>query len=141
VYQKLREFRKRHELEWEEDHFKLALHDRRVALKNQMGNAIADLAAVLGGAGKGNKIWKELPGAPVTKERSDQAMERERHNVTVFWKSAEHPLHAKEWTDNVSHELAQLSIPRFWTKVRDPETGKTKTRGAPGDARPSVHLR
>lgn len=64
AYQKLREFKKRHELEWSDDAAeaerirRLTRHERGKELNNQRANAIADLAAVLGGAGKGSKMWK-----------------------------------------------------------------------------------
>jgi hypothetical protein len=58
VFQKLREFRKRHELEWEEPEVKqMDKKERGKWLNDQKGNTVADMAAVLGGAGKGNKIW------------------------------------------------------------------------------------
>jgi len=64
VYQKLREFKKRHELEWTDNPAeaerirRLTRHERGKELNNQRANAVADLAAVLGGAGKGSKMWK-----------------------------------------------------------------------------------
>ncbi|KAK3357697.1 transcriptional regulation of mitochondrial recombination-domain-containing protein [Lasiosphaeria hispida] len=64
VYQKLREFKKRHELEWgrenEEEEYRLLNMSRRErgkVLNDQRANVIADMAAVLGGIGKGNKMW------------------------------------------------------------------------------------
>ncbi|KAK0710925.1 transcriptional regulation of mitochondrial recombination-domain-containing protein [Lasiosphaeris hirsuta] len=64
VYQKLREFKKRHELEWgrenKEEEYRL-LHmsrlERGKVLNDQRANIVADIAAVLGGVGKGNKMW------------------------------------------------------------------------------------
>jgi hypothetical protein len=65
VYQKLREFKKRHELEWgrddPEEEYRLLHMSRRErgkALNDQRPNAVADVAAVLGGVGKGSKMWK-----------------------------------------------------------------------------------
>jgi len=64
VFQKLREFKKRHELEWgrddpEEEHrlLHMSKHERGKALNNQRPNSVADVAAVLGGVGKGTKMW------------------------------------------------------------------------------------
>ncbi|KAK5663930.1 hypothetical protein OQA88_141 [Cercophora sp. LCS_1] len=65
VFHKLREFKKRHELEWgwedaEEEKRMLTMskHQRGKVLNNQKANAVADLAAVLSGVGKGSKMWK-----------------------------------------------------------------------------------
>jgi len=65
VFHKLREFKKRHELEWGRDNpeeearlLRMSKHNRGKALNDQRANVIADLAAVLMGVGKGNKMWK-----------------------------------------------------------------------------------
>jgi hypothetical protein len=65
VFQRLREFKKRHELEWgrdnpEEEHrlLHMSKHERGKELNNQRPNAVADVSAVLGGVGKGSKMWK-----------------------------------------------------------------------------------
>jgi hypothetical protein len=65
VFHKLREFKKRHELEWgrddpeeEERLLRMTKHKRGKALNDQRANVVADLAAVLAGVGKGNKMWK-----------------------------------------------------------------------------------
>lgn len=58
--QKLREFRHRHELEWgwqAEELASKSRRDRGVLIHNQRSNAVADIAAVLAGAGRGNKMW------------------------------------------------------------------------------------
>lgn len=60
VMQKLREFRHRHELEWGWQAEELASKSRRERgelIHNQRSNAVADIAAVLAGAGRGNKMW------------------------------------------------------------------------------------
>lgn len=60
VMQKLREFRHRHELEWgwqAEELLSKSRRDRGVLIHNQRSNAVADIAAVLAGAGRGNKMW------------------------------------------------------------------------------------
>lgn len=66
VYQKLREFRVRHELEWgsrAKELLPMGKRDRKAALNDQKATAVADLAAVLSGAGKGNKMWIEAQPA------------------------------------------------------------------------------
>ncbi|KAL1866193.1 hypothetical protein Daus18300_006857 [Diaporthe australafricana] len=60
VMQKLREFRSRHELEWGWQAEELASKSRRARghlIHNQRSNAVADIAAVLAGAGRGNRMW------------------------------------------------------------------------------------
>lgn len=67
VYHIMREFRMAHELAWADDMFvdektgrTLTRLERGARLNDQKANTIADMAAVLGGAGKGNKMW--VPG-------------------------------------------------------------------------------
>ena len=80
VFQKLREFKKRHELEWgredaaeEERLLRMSKPERGRAINDQRANAVADVAAVLAGAGKGNKMWMvdwgELAGKRVVVRR------------------------------------------------------------------------
>lgn len=67
VMQKLREFRHRHELEWGWQADELASVSRRERgelIHNQKSNTIADIAAVLAGAGRGNKMWAAEPLPP-----------------------------------------------------------------------------
>lgn len=62
VFQKLREFRKLHELQWgwqAKEFQKLNKYDRGEKIHNQKPNAVADIAAVLSGAGRGNLMWAE----------------------------------------------------------------------------------
>lgn len=71
VMQKLREFRHRHELEWGWQAAELASRSRRERgelIHNQRSNAIADIAAVLAGKGRGNRMWADerLPAAEDT---------------------------------------------------------------------------
>lgn len=64
VFQKLREVRRRHELDWDWQAAELKGMNRRERgqkIHNQKPNAIADIAAVLGGYGRGNLMW--TPGA------------------------------------------------------------------------------
>ncbi|KAK4176096.1 transcriptional regulation of mitochondrial recombination-domain-containing protein [Triangularia setosa] len=64
VYQKLVELKKRHELEWDDggEEAQRLLNLTKVLrgreLNDQKGNSVADLAFVLGGGGKGNKVVK-----------------------------------------------------------------------------------
>ncbi|KAK4149839.1 transcriptional regulation of mitochondrial recombination-domain-containing protein, partial [Chaetomidium leptoderma] len=57
VFHKLRELKQRHQLEWD-DPALLAMtrRARGEALNDQRGNSVADMAAVLAGIGKGNRV-------------------------------------------------------------------------------------
>lgn len=72
VFQKLREFRKLHELQWgwqAKEFKKLNKYDRGERIHNQKPNAVADIAAVLSGAGRGNLMWtKEAEPAAQVEE-------------------------------------------------------------------------
>lgn len=64
VMQKLQEFRTRHELEWGYQAPKLKSLGRRERgeiILNQKSNAVADIAAVLAGAGRGSRMWSRDP--------------------------------------------------------------------------------
>jgi hypothetical protein len=64
VMQKLREFRHRHELQWGWQADELASRPRRERgelIHDQRSNAVADIAAVLAGKGRGNKMWTAEP--------------------------------------------------------------------------------
>lgn len=69
VFQRLREFKRLHELSWGDEMLVDAEGKTRTrterghALNNQRSNAIADMAAVLGGAGAGNRMWRSLPSS------------------------------------------------------------------------------
>lgn len=64
VFQKLREFRRMHELAWgwqAKDLIRMNKKQRGKTILDQKRNAIADIAAVLGGAGRGNLMWTMEP--------------------------------------------------------------------------------
>lgn len=107
VFQKLREFNQRHLLEWDDDMFYKKAEDgeegapcrtrmeRGVKILEQKDNAVADLAAVLDGSGKSNKIRGE--GA--------DGQEGELCEATVYWANAADRHQAMEWSENVKHGL------------------------------------
>ncbi|KAJ4424280.1 hypothetical protein N0V82_000980 [Gnomoniopsis sp. IMI 355080] len=71
VFQKLREFRRLHELEWgwqAEELMKLKKSERGVRIHDQKANAVADIAAVLAGTGRGNLMWTTEPEPAVVEE-------------------------------------------------------------------------
>ena len=104
VYQKLREFRKRHELSWDDhdEYLKLSKHERGRQLNDQKGNSIADMAAVLGGAGKGNRIWQEQPKQS---QGEKELAPGKLNDATVFWADARDQAYARAWTINVTHRV------------------------------------
>lgn len=121
VFQKLRELKHLHEVNWPEslrhktpdqynDRDKKAVEkakeegrkhhpmrskrERGVALNAQKKNAIADMAAVLSGVGPGNKI-KSTP------EDGTEVLA----GVTVRWSNNLDRNYARQWSENVAHEF------------------------------------
>lgn len=74
VFQKLREFRKLHELQWgwqAKEFQQLNKYERGERIHNQKPNAVADIAAVLSGAGRGNLMWTKEPESTEEAAASD----------------------------------------------------------------------
>lgn len=117
VFQKLRELKHLHEVAWpedlrlkaEEEYTKADIkrvkaakaegrqyvpvrtkRERGRALNAQRKNSIADLAVVLAGQGRGNKVL---------------AGEDELVSVTVNWANDQDKRYAESWSDNVTHGL------------------------------------
>lgn len=127
VFHKLRELKKRHQLEWDDPQILgMNRRDRGRALNDERGNAVADLAAVLAGRGKGNRVVvgggggdadaKEGGGEAVAvvpaAEGGDAAAAAEKkreaelaglHGATVYWANEQDKFYAEEWTANVTH--------------------------------------
>lgn len=70
--------------------------ERGVALNAQKPNSIADIASVLGGAGRGNKI--------VLSEDAEGA-EKKLLDVKVNWANDQDREYAQKWSGNVTHGL------------------------------------
>ncbi|KAL8388593.1 hypothetical protein RB595_009084 [Gaeumannomyces hyphopodioides] len=130
VYQKLREFKRLHELSWghqTEEFYGMSKKDRGHALNNQKANSVADIAAVLGGAGRGNLIWRKPDGeqadAPVPAETAteqppaadgEQAVAAGKRTppfpgatlapTQVYWAVDEDAAFASDWSPNVDHK-------------------------------------
>lgn len=71
VFQKLREFRRLHELQWgwqakELKQLKKSVRGERI--HDQKANAVADIAAVLAGTGRGNLMWTTEPEPLIVEE-------------------------------------------------------------------------
>lgn len=139
VFQKLREFRRRHELEWDDEIFYReepkkyepgevtrnvrSRINRGKAIHDQRANAIADMAAVLSGAGHGSRIWinaaekeqldkgdVELRGKRWTNFGPKKNEDDGRNllcEATVYWLNEADQNYATKWSENVSHELLE----------------------------------
>ncbi|TFB00831.1 hypothetical protein CCMA1212_007247 [Trichoderma ghanense] len=128
VFQKLRELKHLHEVAWgdemrhkrpeeytSQDKKKIAEEkekgfdyqpirskkERGLALNAQKKNAIADIAYVLAGGGRGNKL--------VTAET--EAGDKELVDVTVNWANDQDKKYAESWSKNVTHSL--LEVPAY----------------------------
>lgn len=80
VFQKLRELRQLHELDWgwqTKEFQKLSRKERGERIHNQKPNAVADIAAVLGGHGRGNLMWTTEPEPVEENAAVDAAKEAE----------------------------------------------------------------
>ena len=127
VYQKLREFKKRHELDWANEAetgrklMQLSKRERGAELNDQKPNSVADMAAVLAGAGKGNLMWAvsrvsdpksrdlgkgEITTASGAVEKGDVVEgKRQLRRAVVYWANEQDKFHAREWSENVTHQV------------------------------------
>ncbi|EKJ76269.1 hypothetical protein NXS19_009140 [Fusarium pseudograminearum] len=137
VFQKLRELKHLHEVAWDNefrykrpeefttaDRKRIAeeeekgnknyrpirtKEERGIALNAQKPNSIADIATVLSGAGRGNRI--------VLSEDAEDA-EKKLVDVTVSWANDLDKEYAQEWTNNVTHGLFEK--PTYVSKPLEP---------------------
>ena len=120
VFQKLRELRRLHELGWGDEVFRTSngrvrtYRQRARAINDQKANAVADIAATLGGAGKGNRIWEEGPNGC-----------KSLCPVTVRWGNEFDHMHAKSWPSNVTHER---KTPDLWSIAIEAEKERILAR-------------
>ncbi|KAI1378309.1 transcriptional regulation of mitochondrial recombination-domain-containing protein [Hypoxylon crocopeplum] len=119
VYQRLRECKKYHELSWGDDMFfgkdgtPLTKFERGKKINDQKANTVADMAAVLGGRGKGNKINRivhadidELVEVDVGDERALKVVDKGIPGLMqceIWWENYEDRKYARRWPDNVTH--------------------------------------
>ncbi|KAJ9154873.1 hypothetical protein NKR23_g2282 [Pleurostoma richardsiae] len=120
AFQKLREFKRLHELSWgyqTEEFYRKSKRERGEALNDQKANAVADIAAVLSGAGRGNKMLlterderssttEVAGGGAGSGEESAQLV-----GATIYWDNLLDRAFARSWSANVRHEegLPELS--------------------------------
>lgn len=137
IFQKLRELKHLHEVAWDdadvrprpESEFSKADHkeaarareqgrdysphrtkrQRGVALNAQKKNSIADLAAVLAGQGRGNKVVVNGDAA------AEVGGNPELLTVTVNWANDQDKNYAQEWSPNVTHGL--FEVPTYVSKA------------------------
>lgn len=136
VMQKLREFRHRHELEWgwqAGEFLSRSRRERGELIHNQRSNAVADIAAVLAGKGRGNKMWAEAEAEaqPVgaaapenidkTAAAADQSSAKSKPRpkakavastapktlvkANIYWSNDADRHWARQWTENVTHSV------------------------------------
>ncbi|KAL2022563.1 hypothetical protein VTK56DRAFT_5170 [Thermocarpiscus australiensis] len=147
VFQKLRELKKRHALEWEDEKLlHMSRHERGVALNDQRANMVADLAAVLAGKGKGNKmvISDEEEEEEKMHVMSDGSEEEEvvveegkgektprLHPAVVYWANEQDRYYAV-WSKNVTHVvgLPEIRKPSPEEERGTKKKGKKKKSGA-----------
>ncbi|KAK9414191.1 putative Transcriptional regulation of mitochondrial recombination-domain-containing protein [Seiridium unicorne] len=126
VFHIMREFKMQHDLAWgdallrdDETNRTLTRHERGEKLNEvQRANAIADMAAVLGGAGKGNKMWLPvMEGMESLVETSGETRADEETGSTagllrtnIFWANELDKNFAMEWPANVSHNLFSEAV-------------------------------
>lgn len=154
VFQKLREFRRRHELEWddsvlykqeqkeytdEKQQLVRTRKERGKAIHDQRANSIADMAAVLAGAGQGSRLWinaeekkqlekgeEELRGKRWTNlgpKKHDDDGRTMLCEATVYWVDEADKNFAEKWSENVAHEVLEETE----EEITDVEVGEDVT--------------
>ncbi|RYP91013.1 hypothetical protein DL770_002843 [Monosporascus sp. CRB-9-2] len=150
VFQRLRECKSLHELAWDDDTLygedgrTLTKHERGERLNDQKANTIADMAAVLGGAGKGNKMRLEpidddapeavelvdaRAGKPAKAARASDLVDG-LLKTTVFWSNGLDKNFAAEWPANVTHATFEESR---WEPLEAEEELAEDAEGQDGD--------
>ncbi|GAB1320123.1 hypothetical protein MFIFM68171_10333 [Madurella fahalii] len=130
VFRGLRELKRRHELEWEDEQLlKVSKQERGRMLNDQRGNSVADIATLLAGGGKGNlmvvneeKDIEGKRGAKAGMNKEERAKEKfelvevkegegegektvKLHTATIYWANEQDKFFAQSWTKNVKHVI------------------------------------
>ncbi|KAI0847749.1 transcriptional regulation of mitochondrial recombination-domain-containing protein [Daldinia vernicosa] len=152
VFQRLRECKKLHELSWDNDMFydkdgkPLTKHERGSKINDQKTNTVADMAAVLGGLGKGSRIWMTVSQDPkilANLEAGDEKnLKKDENGVVkalvkaqVWWFDDKDRNFAKSWPPNVTHyRFDQAAIEEMGTDTeappeQDSESGEAAKEG------------
>ncbi|KAI1450772.1 transcriptional regulation of mitochondrial recombination-domain-containing protein [Annulohypoxylon stygium] len=135
VYQLLREVKTLHQQTWDDDMFytsdevkkKLfprSKRERGRRLNDMKTTTIADMAAVLGGLGKGNKIWQPLTEDPIQLLNLDAEDEKNlkrdedglkaRVKANIWWLDDLDRNYAESWPSNVTHHRFDRSDVKGW---------------------------
>jgi hypothetical protein len=140
AYQRLREFRRRHELDWNDSLYlehdqetgkprALTRLERGRKILAQKENTIADMAVVLAGAGRGTRMrttatpreeW-EKKTKKVPKGDGHDVLDGELVSATVYWAYSIDKNYAAEWSQNVTHQL--LDGGKDWKLARSIDEG------------------
>lgn len=143
AFQKLREFRRRHELEWDDDMLLEDVRDpttgelqyrktrtridRGYAIHNQRANAIADMAAVLAGSGRGSRLWIS-PAERAMLEEVEKELENKQEGEATETSDGSSDsrlveLRGKRWSpaapreDDPDRELIKATV--YWMNAHD----------------------
>ena len=133
AYQKLREYRRRHELEWDESDFTdkegnfIQKKKRGRMICDQKANSIADMAAVLSRLGAKQDVSGE--GKEDQEGTIGLVGEWSGEKVVVRWRDVNDAEFAETWGENVEHGVLEMH-----TNNRDPTRsrigwGKKATTG------------
>ncbi|KAI2466565.1 transcriptional regulation of mitochondrial recombination-domain-containing protein [Annulohypoxylon bovei var. microspora] len=132
VYHLLRECKSLHQLSWDDDQFYNNPEDKKPRTKRTRGrklndmkkSTIADMAAVLGGLGKGSKIWqpmtenpKELANLEVGDEKTRKTDEdglKALVKAKIWWLDDLDRNYAQSWPSNVTHHRFDRSDVKGW---------------------------
>ncbi|KAJ4391945.1 hypothetical protein N0V93_005565 [Gnomoniopsis smithogilvyi] len=139
VFQKLRELRKLHELQWgwqAKEFQRLNKRERGERLLDQKPNAVADIAAVLAGAGRGNLMWtSESEPVQVEEAITTEGVVEDAEGVsaTAHSSSADTQTETKAETSDTT-EVNLVTTPSApaqadaTTVEKAPKVGKKKTK-------------
>lgn len=136
VFQKLREFRKLHELQWgwqAKEFKKLNKYDRGERIHNQKPNAVADIAAVLSGAGRGNLMWtKEAePIARVEEATASDAVKEGEGSVAATAQSTSKPESTNAQAEAISEDPDTAEVALSTTPAAPAQADETAVAKAP----------
>ncbi|KAF3063610.1 hypothetical protein GL218_01425 [Daldinia childiae] len=152
VFQRMRECKKLHELSWSDDMFydkegkPLTKHERGSKINDQKTNTVADMAAVLGGLGKGNLVWMTVsqdPNILANLEAGDEKnLKKDEDGVVkalvkaqVWWADDKDRNFAKSWSPNVTHyrfdqaAIEEMGVDTKALPEQDSESGETAKEG------------
>ncbi|KAI0887435.1 transcriptional regulation of mitochondrial recombination-domain-containing protein [Annulohypoxylon maeteangense] len=135
VFHLMRECKQLHQLHWDDDMFynvdlendkkyPRSKRTRGRKLNDMKTSTIADMAAVLGGLGKGNKIWQPVTEDPVqilklaaedpTNIKTDEEGQKALLKTNIWWLDDLDRNYAQSWPSNVTHHRFDRSDVKGW---------------------------